>query len=297
LGHLVVMGHDNIMKPLEPVLTAHLFPDERQTLLDSLASLTPAQWDAPTVCPGWSVKDIAAHLLGDDLGRLARGRDRYAGGGFARTGQGDFAAELLAYINDVNERWVASARRLSPRLLIDLSRWSGDETQAYFESLDMFAIGEPVTWAGSEPAPVWFDIAREYTERWIHQSQIRDAVGAPALTEPRLFLPLLDTLVRALPHTFRETGAPEGTHVRLEVTGVGPAGSAPVQWSLVREPPRWSLFDSCPVEPTAIVRMDGDTAWRLFTKGISKSEALARVRIEGDARLGGKVLETVSIIA
>ncbi len=43
--------------------------------------------------------------------------------------------------------------------------------------------------------------------------------------------------------------------------------------------------------------MDGDTAWRLFTKGISKAEALARVRIEGDATVGEKVLETVSIIA
>jgi hypothetical protein len=112
-----------------------------------------------------------------------------------------------------------------------------------------------------------------------------------------LFLPLLDTLVRALPHTFRETEAAEGTHVRLDVSGVGPEGSPPVQWSLVREGGRWSLFDSAPVQPVATVRTDGDTAWRLFTKGITKAEALARVRIEGDRHLGEKVLETVSIIA
>jgi hypothetical protein len=43
--------------------------------------------------------------------------------------------------------------------------------------------------------------------------------------------------------------------------------------------------------------MDGDTAWRLFTKGISKEAALARVRIEGNRALGEKVLDTVSIIA
>jgi uncharacterized protein (TIGR03083 family) len=285
------------VKPLEPVLTLELFPEERAALLDLLGSLSAAQWDARTVCPGWSVKDIAAHLLADDLGRLSRGRDRYSGGGFAWTGQGDFAVQLLDYINDVNERWIDAARRLSPRLLIDLLRWSGDETQAYFASLDMFAIGEPVTWAGPEGAPVWFDIAREYTERWLHQAQIRDAVGAPALSEPRLFLPLLDTLVRALPHTFRETEAAEGTHVRLDVSGVGPEGSPPVQSSLVREGGRWSLFDSAPVQPVATVRTDGDTAWRLFTKGITKAEALARVRIEGDRQLGEKVLETVSIIA
>jgi uncharacterized protein (TIGR03083 family) len=285
------------MRPLEPVLTVHLFPEERRVFLDLLASLTSAQWDAETVCPGWSAKDITAHLLADDLGRLARGRDKHAPAAFAPKREREVEAELLDFINHQNEAWVQAARRLSPRLLIDLLRWSGEETQAYFESLDMYAIGEPVHWAGPEPAPVWLDVAREYSERWIHQSQIRDAVGAPALTQPRLFLPLLDTMVRALPHTLRDTQAPEGTHLRLDVTGLGPADAAAVQWSLVRESSRWSLFDTCPAEAAATVRMDGDTAWRLFTKGIPKVEALARVRIEGDARLGGKVLETVSIIA
>jgi len=287
------------MTPLEPVLTRHLFPDERAELLDLLGSLSAAQWDAPTVCAGWSVKDIAAHLVADDLGRLARGRDGHRAAAFAPSSPENVGAELLAFINHQNEAWVAAARRLSPRLLIDLLRWSGDETRAYFASLDMFAIGEPVHWAGPEPEPVWLDIAREYTERWLHQAQIRDAARAPALTEPRFFLPLLDTLVRALPQTFRDTDAPEGTHVTMLITGVGaprPVG-APLQWSLVRGNARWALFDSSPAEPAAMVRMDGDTVWRLFTKGITKPEALARVRIEGDQHLGEKVLDTVSIIA
>lgn len=285
------------MKPLEPVLTLHLFPEERAALLDLLSSLRANQWDAPTVCAGWSVQDIGAHLLADDLGRLARGRDTHAAAAFAPTSAEDVEGQLLEFINRQNETWVAATRRLSSRLLIDLLRWSGEETQAYFESLDMFAMGEPVSWAGPAPAPVWLDVAREYSERWLHQAQMRDAVHAPALTGPRLFLPLLDTLVRALPQTFRETDAADGTHVRLEIAGVGTQGLSPLQWSLVRDGGRWALFDACPVPPAAGVRMDADTAWRLFTKGISREAALARVRIEGEARLGEKVLDTVSIIA
>ena len=285
------------MKPVEPVLTLHLFPEERAALLDLLGSLSTALWEAPTVCAGWSVKDIVAHLLADDLGRLARGRDGHGAAAFAQSSPENVEGQLLAFVNHQNEAWVAAARRLSPRLLIDLLRWSGDETQAYFASLDMFAIGEPVHWAGPEPAPVWLDVAREYTERWIHQAQIRAAVKGPELSEPRFFLPLIDTLVRALPHTFRDSDAPEGTHVRLDITGVGAQGLAPLQWSLVRENGRWALFDSAPVQPAATVRMDGVTAWRLFTKGITKAQALPRVRLEGDSRLGDKVLETVSIIA
>src|SRR6266540_5645512 len=140
------------MKLLEPVLTLHLFPEERAALLQLLGSFSAPKWDLPTVCPGWSVKDIAAHLLADDLGRLARGRDGHAAAAFTPSSPENVEEQLLEFINRQNESWVAAARRLSPRLLIDLLRWSGDETQKYFESLDMHAIGEPVSWAGPERA-------------------------------------------------------------------------------------------------------------------------------------------------
>jgi hypothetical protein len=104
-------------------------------------------------------------------------------------------------------------------------------------------------------------------------------------------------MVRALPHTLRNTEAPPGTHVRLDVTLTGTGTSPPVQWSVVREATRWSLFDSFTLGPSATVRMDADTAWRLFTKGLTKPEALGRTKITGDQALGDKLLDTVSIIA
>ena len=110
------------MKPLEPVLTLHLFPEEGAALLKLLASLSAPKWDLQTVCSGWSVKDIAAHLLADDLGRLARGRDAYPRAAFAPSSPENIEAQLLEFINQQNESWVAAARRLSPRLLIDLLR-------------------------------------------------------------------------------------------------------------------------------------------------------------------------------
>ena len=279
-------------RELTPSLVLDLFPEERAALLELLSSLSDEEWGRPTVCPGWSAKDVALHLLGDDIGRLSRGRDAFAPAAFAPTGRGDFEAELLAFINRQNERWVEATRRLSPRLLIDLLRWSGEETRRYFESLDPYILGEPVSWAGPEPAPVWLDVAREYTERWLHQQQIRDAVGKPGLKERRLFAPVLDTFARALPQTYRDVAAPAGTHVRLTITG--DAGGA---WSLVRDGAGWRLHTHADGEPQAAVVLDQETAWRLFTKGISRDEALATATISGERALGLKVLETVSIIA
>lgn len=278
------------MTPLEPVLTLHLFPPERAALLNLLSSLAEADWRTSTVCAGWSVKDIAAHLLADDLGRLSRSRDAHSA--FAPKGDRPFEAELLDYINAANEAWVEATRRLSPRILIDLLRWSGEQTQAYFESLDLFATGEPVSWAGPEPAPVWLDIAREYTERWLHQQQIRDAVGQPGLTDRESFAPVLDTFVRALPYTFRNTEAADGTHVKLVITG-----DAGGEWSLVHRDGVWTLGAGIESMAAGTVTMDGDTAWRLFTKGISKNDALAKSTITGAEDLAETVFDTVSIIA
>lgn len=39
---------------------------ERQDILAFFRSLTPDQWDMPSLCDGWRIKDVAAHLLIDE---------------------------------------------------------------------------------------------------------------------------------------------------------------------------------------------------------------------------------------
>ena len=123
------------------------------------------------------MKDVTAHLLGDDIGRLSWGRDGYVNPAFAAGLDIATLPGLVAAIDRQNAVWVTGARRISSRLLIELLETTGELTEAYFASLDMTALGMPVDWAGPEPAPVWLDVAREYTERWVHQQHIRDAVG------------------------------------------------------------------------------------------------------------------------
>jgi len=61
--------------------TRALARDERAELAAFLATLTPEQWDAPTLCAGWTVRDVVAHVVGYDplgvsgfVGALARAR-------------------------------------------------------------------------------------------------------------------------------------------------------------------------------------------------------------------------------
>jgi uncharacterized protein (TIGR03083 family) len=275
------------MRPPNRVDVLHLFNEERAELLGLLRGLTREHWALPTVCPGWSVRDIALHLLGDDLGRLSRTRDHFRGQ--TEPGADESIVDL---VNRLNELWVAATRRLSPGVLCDLLSVSGEWTLAYFVTLDLDTVGGPVSWAGPEPAPVWLDIAREYTERWHHQQQIRDAVAAPELTARRLFAPVLATFAHALPHTFRDTDAMDGSSVHLHI-----AGEAGGDWSIRRESAQWHLYVGAPDRANARVTIDQSLAWRLFTRGLVPAEAEESATIEGDRELGRQILRTVAVIA
>jgi uncharacterized protein (TIGR03083 family) len=278
--------------PLPPIDTLPLYPGERSALLELLRDLSASDWEAPTVCSGWSVKDVAAHLLGDDIGRLSWGRDGYVNPAFAAGLDIATLPGLVAAIDRQNAVWVAGARRISPGLLIELLEMTGGLTEAYFSSLEMTALGMPVDWAGPEPAPVWLDVAREYTERWVHQQHIRDVVGKPGLKERRWFAPVLEAFVRGMPRVLRDAPAAEGTTLRLVISG-----DAGGEWIAERQNGDWMLGAAPGMAVDATVKLDEDIAWRLFTKGISREEARRAVRIEGDETLAERALDTVSILA
>jgi uncharacterized protein (TIGR03083 family) len=280
------MMQTDFVKP-QPVVVVDLFPEILEALISLLSNLSIEDWDKPTTCPAWSVKDVALHLLGDDVVMLSSGRDGHASLMSIRSWE-----ELVTSVNAWNEAWVRATRRMSPRLLIDLLELTGAQVCTYFRSLDPYAIGRPVSWAGPDPAPVWLDLAREYTERWHHQQHIRDAVGRWGLKEPQFFAPVLDTFTRALPYTFRETAALSGALVALTI-----AGASGGKWFLLREGEKWNLYTDAAHEPHAEIILDEDVAWRVFTKGLSKDEAREEVTIVGDQSLGSKVLDVVSIIA
>jgi uncharacterized protein (TIGR03083 family) len=278
--------------PLTAINALPLFAGERSALLKLLGDLSASDWEAPTVCPGWSVKDVVAHLLGDDIGRLSWGRDDYVNPAFAAGLDIATLPGLVAAIDRQNAVWVTGTRRISPRLLIELLVMTGELTEAYFAGLEMTALGMPVDWAGPEPAPVWLDVAREYTERWVHQQHIRDAVGKPGLKERRWFAPVLDAFVRGLPRVLRDTPAADGTALRLTITG-----DAGGEWVALQHEGDWMLGTAPGMTVDATVELDEDRAWRLFTKGISIEEARRAARIEGNEALAERALETVSILA
>jgi uncharacterized protein (TIGR03083 family) len=278
------------LRPVGPVFLVGLFPGLHLELMTLLRGLAPEDWNRPTACALWSVKDIVAHLLDTCLRRLSYGRDRREA-----TPDRSIASytDLVAYLNRLNAEWIAGTRRLSPRLLMDLMDWAEPQLHQYLESLDPHATGVfGVAWAGEEQSPTWFDIGREYTERWLHQQQIREAVGAPGLTSRQWLSPALDIFVRALPFSYREVEADPNTRIELRI-----GGEAGATWTLVRSSQSWQLFSGAVPDPTTVVSLDQEAAWKLFSKALPPDQASREIGIVGDPRLGQPLLRTLAVMA
>jgi uncharacterized protein (TIGR03083 family) len=277
------------IEPLKPILTADLFPKLDGMLLDLLRSLGPADWEKQTVSPRWKVRDVAAHLLDTALRGVSIGRD----GCVAESPAIHSPADLAAFINRLNHEGVTVYRRLSPAVLIALMEIAAKSLAELHASLDpdeMAAIG--VSWAGEEKSANWFHTAREFTERWHHQQQIRLAVDKPAIMTRELYFPVLDCFLRALPFAYRGISAKPGTYVEIIISG-----DCGGNWHLYRAEEEWQLLKNPLGEKVCETIIPQEIAWRIFTKGISREAALSQVSVTGDAELGLRVLSMVSIVA
>ena len=257
-----------------------LMAEEQASLVALLASLRDADWAAPTEAGRWTVKDVALHLLDGDLGQLSRGRDRDVSG--LLDDRGDYR-RFVAALDAKNQRWVEAAGGLSPRVVTGLLRWSGEQVGRYYATVD---LGGParVSWASDTPVPLWLHLAREMTERWVHQQHIRDAAGRPG--DHDRFLPeVLATFAWAFPHQYRPE-APAGTAVQLDF---GSGGS----WLLTREAGCWVLGEGAIPRPAAALRMPPQLAWRQLT---GLPVPAGAYRTEGDERLAAPLLTVRGII-
>ncbi|MFF0724544.1 maleylpyruvate isomerase family mycothiol-dependent enzyme [Streptomyces sp. NPDC004134] len=275
-----------------PIDARPLFAPEQRALMATLHALRPDDWRREAV-PGWTVHAVAAHLLGDFYGRLARERDGHTGGPAPAAGE-----PLAAFIHRINQEWVDAHTRVSPASLTAALDAAGAGIAAHFAGDALRGPSLGVSWAGAEPAPRWLDVARDFTEFWTHRQQIRHAAGLPTDPEAGPLAAVLDIFMRALPHTLRDTAAPPGTRVLMAVPGpAGGAWTATSTGAASEGGTRWSL--AAPPgegEPDALVRLDAETAWRLCVRGVEPAAALARAEVAGDRALAEAACRIVSII-
>ena len=265
---------------------APLVERERGLLLELLRSLTDDDWHRPTPCPEWTVLGLSCHLLGDDLGLLSRRRDQYLG-----TSPPDNLSEeeFIDWIDALQAEWVRAARRLSPRLVVELLAWTGSRLVDTLAGEELTVRSASVSWAGPEPVPVWLDQLRELSEYWIHRQQLLEAVGEPVDLEPDLLRPILLGLRWAYPHRLSQAGFRPGPAVQISI-------GDPIDevWYLWADDAGWQFGGEPPTPVTATASLSADQAWRLLTNNLAHPPD--RLDMTGDPRTVAVLAATRAII-
>ncbi|MGV0741786.1 maleylpyruvate isomerase family mycothiol-dependent enzyme [Mycolicibacterium sp. XJ870] len=252
--------------------------DELATLVDGL---TDEQWLAQTSLPGWTVRDVLAHIVGTES--MLQG---------VASPDADIDVSTLKHVrNDIgvmNELWVRGLSALAPDELVHKYR---EVTAARRDQLD--AIGA-ADWNAITATPAGPDTYGRFMrvrtfDCWMHEHDIRDALDLPAVepTGPPARL-ALDELTSSMGFVVGKLGgAPDGSRVRLELTG-------PLRRTInIAVEGKGRVVDEFDAEPTVTITLDG----LLFTRlAGGRTRHAGAVKYRGDEAVGERIVENLNFV-
>jgi uncharacterized protein (TIGR03083 family) len=266
----------------EPLIS--LFEDVWDDIAALCDGLTDEQWALPTDCPGWSVQDNVAHMIGTE--RMLLGEQPEAA-------PVEDAPHVRNDIGKANEQWIASYRALTGKQVLDEFR---AVTQRRLDALRAMSTAdwdrEGFTPEG--PGPYRLFMAIRVFDCWYHDQDIREALDQPGYFDgPVADLSIERIPPKGLPYVVgKKAGVPAGSTVMFDVTG------DPRLVVAVQVPPegRAVLLETAPATATVALLMDRRTFTRLAGGRWNgdKARTAGGLRIEGDQDLGNRVVDNMA---
>jgi len=250
-----------------------------------LAELDDEDWRLPTALPGWDVQANVAHIIGTE--------SMLAG---VPTPTTDVDVTGLAHVrNDiggVNEPWVLALAARTPAEVRDELRAIGERRAAALEAMSQ------EDWDAEGFTPAGLDTYGRFMrirvfDCWMHEQDIRDAVGRPGhLDGPAVEL-ALDEMVTAMGFVVgKRAGAPDGARVTISIDGEAGSASRDIH---VAVDGRAAVVDALDRPAWVTLTTDVHTFTRLAggrTRYADIDSDL--VTVEGDPALGDRILHNLA---
>ncbi|MGZ5376823.1 MAG: maleylpyruvate isomerase family mycothiol-dependent enzyme [Mycobacterium sp.] len=270
----------------KPAVLAGLFAVWRD--LDELVGeLDNSQWQTATSLPGWNVHDVISHLIGVES--MLQGVD---------TPEADIDVSTLKHVrNDIgvmNERWVRKLRGLSAAELLDTFRATTAERRKALSDLSN-AQWNDVTITPAGPDSYGRFMRVRIFDCWMHEHDIRDAIGAPASTSELVGSAgdlALDEMAASMGFVVGKLGgAPDGSRVSLELTG--PLGRT---INVAVEGRAKVVDDFGDDDPTSTIQLDGLLFTRLAGGRTPLAQHADAITYGGDETVGRRVVEHLNYV-
>ena len=240
------------------------------------------EWELPTGCPGWSVKDQFSHVIGTE--RMLLGLE-------APPHEDPRAGYVRNDIGAFNERWVAAYRpRPGAEVLADFLAVTAERLGTLKAMGDDDFAAPSMTPLG--PGTYLDFMTVRLFDCWVHEQDVRRAVGRPGHLSGPVAESSLAMIQGSLPRTVGKlAGAPEGAVVAFTLDG--PLAR---EWAIGVEGGRGRILDAVPAEATATVQTDLDALVALACGRWDADSALAegRITLQGDPALGKAVVSNLA---
>ena len=254
------------------------------SMAELCATFSEQEWKLATDCPKWSVQDHVAHIVGTE--------SRLAG----RPVPDHTPQEMEHVKNDIgkgNEVWVDFLRPRSGAEVLEAFREVAAARLQRLRGMSADDFSEP-TQTPVGPGTIRDFMVIRIFDCWVHEQDVRRAVGRPGHLEGPVVVHSMDRMVRAMPFVVgKKAAASDGTTVVFEITG--PAGRT---LSIGVEGGRATFLDTPPASPNVRLTMDVETFTCLGNGRWEGSPALAsnKVRIDGDRALGEAIVTRMNFM-
>jgi uncharacterized protein (TIGR03083 family) len=243
-----------------------------------LTGLSTDAWAEPTCLPGWRVTDIVAHLIGTEAMLC---------GESAPPVEADVKAlphvrnELAVF----NEHWVLDLAEEKPSAMLDRFRTLTLRRAEALAAKSREEFDAP-SWTPKGQGTYGEFMHTRIYDCWMHEQDIRDAVGEPGNDGGPAAQASVDEVAMALGYIVgKRAAAPQGSTVVIELTG-------PVRRTLpVVVEDRARLVTEVPENPTVTVRMSSSVFMRLSGGRTTRRDG---VTVTGDAELGSRLLDNIA---
>lgn len=246
------------------------------------AQLTESDWKAATDLPGWSVQDNLSHLVG--IERIMHG----LAGTTHRAESRDWVKNPIGEANE-NEidsrRGFPGAAVLTEWNEVAAARIAGLRAadDAYFDAPAMTPTG---------PGAVADFLHIRVLDCWVHEQDMRRAVGKPGHLSGPAAEHTIDRLIRTVPIVVgKRAGTPDGHSVIIDITG---GVSRHIVCTVADG--RASVTDVEPEAPLASITMDVETFLVLATGRRTADQMADRVSYAGDVNHGHKVTSALNLM-
>ena len=245
--------------------------------LDQLCSGLPdGQWDLPTGCPGWTVKDHVSHLVDYEARALGRPAPEHEPGPLPHV------KNEMGRANEVG----VDVRRPRPgaQVLGEFREVTG-ERLTRLRALTAQDLTTPVT-TPAGPGTMADLLTLRVMDSWTHEQDIRRATGRPGHSDGPAADEAVGYFTRFLPYVVgKRAAAPEGSKVVFRIGGRDPVAVQVVagRGSVVTDPDGATVSLVIPV--TTFAALAG-----------GRSDVPDDVYISGDRRLGQRVLASMSLM-